>query len=615
MNEFYFTYPKKALPTPLARRAFVTTRDRAPCPATVRVIEGPANGLDSKHNQLAIATLGAQQRESGRIYVPCVAGKDSFFFVSTETLPSTKRQKSLFLELCRAQLSRIQRKRSEWAYAGLGLVTPENLRGAIREAVRTFAKLATADQDASFDAEVGDLFHKLLEISGILNERFLNQALANRRKRAHLWTTRFSFADATDAPWVRAFDSVFAPRKTLGRRKPKLEPFFQGFRPACSWREIEIAPDAHNWSQTLESIRNAEARGLTPTVGPLIRWNSDLPDRFYERAHTHEEISEAFQNYVLSAVDALGSKVHRWIVAANVEYDDPNFPFDFRLHLAAQAALLIKRENRRAQTLIAFEHPFGDYARFGAVPRIPPVELAHRLFKRRVFDGFYLETNFGLAPVATMPRDPMELHVFFDRWAAIGAPLSIGMSCPSASPFDPSNARELARRPINPEKPDPNFDEVRGRPLDGECWNDKVQQECARTFISNALVRRCVEEISWTKLVDGELFDYDRYSQSYDSVVDALEIDDAVEVEDEDEDDDEDEETNAVETSESDRLFYDAGSSASSSIASASVELIKEDPGKRDALEIAPTAGLFSADLAPKPTLHKLAALRNAYLE
>ncbi len=607
MSEFYFSYPKKEIPTPLARRIFATTRDRLPCASTVRVIEA---GYDSEHNLLAITTANGQKRDSARIYAPCVNGKDAFFFVSTETLPSSKRPKSLFLELCRAQLSRIQRKRYEWsAYAGLN--TPENLRRTIRDANATFAQLATTDpSESGFDAQVVQFFRKLLETSAILNERFLSQALANRRKRAQLWTTQFAFSTELDAPWTRAFDSVFAPRKTLGRRKPKLEPLFHGFHPRCAWRDVEVAPEIYNWSKLRDAIRDAEARALTTTVGPLIRWDADLPARFHERAHSHEEVAEAFLNYVLSAVDALGARVDRWIVAANVEYDHAPFPFEFRLNLAAQAASLIKRENPRAQTMLAFEHPFGDVARHVDPPRIPAVELAQRLFRRRVFDGFYLETNFGLAPLATMPRDPMELHFFFDRWAVVGAPLAMGVSCPSASPFNSKNARELARRPVNPEEPDLNFDELRGRPIEAACWNDKIQQESARMFISNALVRRCVREITWTRLVDGEPLDYDAFTRAYENIVNAREPEEEIEVEPETEGD----ETNAVATPYANSAQYDADLE-SSSIISASVELPEEAPDEEIARETSPSSGLFNSDLAPKPTLHKLAALRHAYLD
>ena len=119
-----------------------------------------------------------------------------------------------------------------------------------------------------------------------------------------------------------------------------------------------------------------------------------------------------------------------------------------------------------------------------------------------------------------------------------------------------------------------------------------------------------MREITWTRLVDGEPLDYDAFTRAYENIVNAREPEEEIELEPETEGD----ETNAVATPYANSAQYDADLE-SSSIISASVELPEEAPDEEIARETSPSSGLFNSDLAPKPTLHKLAALRHAYLD
>ena len=604
MGEFVFVYPKHRVSTVFAKRAFIAGRGRRPLNSIANV-----SSLESSRNLLTVTTL---EPESGSLYVPYVDKKGDFFFASTDPLPQTAAPKSLFLELCRGQLSRMQRKRFEWSY--VGWETPKRLRAALRREVATFAKLATSDRDApNFDADCEALFLAMRQTSRALNELYLEKALNARRNATTRWTTNLGFAASIKEDWSRAYDEIFASRTLLVRR-PRFSSIFQTFNPRFNWNEIERVGNRYDWTPLRAALQRANDRGLRATVGPLLRWDSDIPLQFCKETTT-EDFSNEFQRYVVSAVDAAGSTATRWIIAANVESESSGLPFDFRLQLARQTAYWIKERQPRAQVFLGFEQAFGDAARFGRVSCMTGLELATRILRQDFrIDGFYLEANFGLSPGATAPRDPMELHRFFDRWSCFGAPLSIAVSCPSAAPSVPTLEERNARLPNNP---DAIFDPDLKRTLDELCWSEKAQQETANTFISSALARRMVDEILWTRFVDADPIPYAEYSAAFEKATAtsrarfeaATEELDSGKIDEEDAED----EIHAF-VDEEDEAFDDLDVETSSASISASVEIDEILENRRNDSS-APTSGLVNVKHKAKGALYKLDGIKRAFID
>ncbi len=607
MGVFFFFYPKHLIAAELAQRAFVSLRGRRPARTQIRVDE-----LDDQRN-LLVAVYDVES--SASLYVPCSDGEGGFFYASTELLPSGRKRRSLFLELSRGQLSRIQKKRADWAAAGLAI--PMRLRVAIRKRVRLFAELVTTnDDDLNFDERTVRLFTELREISRKLNELYLTQALAARRNAAN-WSTNFSIAaDANDA-WIDSFDSLFSPKT---KRRAPLEPVFSSVNIRINWRDVE-RDGFYDWGRVETLLRDARQRNLKITLGPLVRWGADLPAHLRASHVTPEQLHREFERYLSSAIDSVGAHVSRWIIATNVE-NVPNRPtFEFRLLAAIQARKEIVARFPGSQVFLGFEQSFGDYARFENDQIIPPVELAAQLSRGRAFDGYYVESNFGLTPGTTAPRDPMELHRFFERWSFSGLPLAVAFSCPSDSPTGrPSNVDSnclLTASPFGEEKKRRFFtreSRAEAKPLEELLWNSQMQQETARRFYSTALTRRTVDEIIWTRWQDSPQMSYNEYASTtsvfYKDAeqttsivsVDALVSDVYDEV------DAADDELSDVEFEEEKFDEIDLASDDSSlRDVSCSSEIESSE-------NFTPTSGLLGVDKKPKPTLYKLAAIRRAYL-
>ena len=598
MGEFRFYYPRRALDPTLAQYAFIARRMRAPAVTETRV-----ERCSETRDMLVLRT---RSDEAGVLYVPFIDAHGCFFFASTETLSPSETPRPLYLELARGQLSRLFNKSCDWLMRGF--VPSINLRVSSRNAIRRFTRLCIADKnDPNFDDRSFDFFKSLCTLSAQVNEQYLSRVLTVRGDLSSRWVTRFGFSGPVDSSWPELYDSVFVPQG--GKARPKIDPIFQTLNPDFYWANIEHDDGDYNWFPFDAAMGHAESRNLSTTIGPLIRWG-EMPPRFIDD-RPEQEVRQYFKRYVSKLLERDGKRAKRWIVATNVESKVEGTTIETRLVLAAQLAFEIKRQHPKAQAFLGFDQPFGDSSRC-IVQDMTPLELAMRVASRRVFDGFYLEVNFGLSDNATYPRDPMELHRFFDRWCALGVPICLGLSCPSAElpthipeesstvVVDPNKTHPVKRgdRPssnVNESDSDLLSDSSNGEDATAPpaIWHEEMQRETMRRFITSALSHRNVDEIIFTKFADSLEYGSDILNE---------------------ENDDEDEKTNPfiMKSVLAEETFLDSERNEIIELVQKESKLGRYNPRDRNRF---PTSGLFDETGAPKSTLHKLSAIRRAYID
>ncbi|MBQ7028670.1 MAG: hypothetical protein IJN32_00360, partial [Thermoguttaceae bacterium] len=547
-----------------ARRVFFARRGRtSPSSACVEPYSETLNLL-----RISPASSG-----SGKFYAPYVSKREGLFFASTGTLAPSSVPRSLFLELARGQLGRLLRKRCEWG--ALGLKIPRNLTEATRRDLRRFAELATSERSApGFEDECAALFDALRETCLATNDVFLEQAMEARRDGAAERPTALGFSTGA---------SAFAEERTpfsgpSGSSRRRLRTCFNVFNPAISWADVERREGTFDWSAFDRALAFGEKREWRTTFGPLTRWTPrTAPPWLVGRSEA--EVAEAFWRFVEAAVLRAGKRVERWIVATNVERNDWGPSPETRFAATEEAARRIRRLNPDAEAFWGFERPFGDAERWGASAGAP-FEIAWRLAGRGAFDGVYLETNFGLSRWATAPRDPFDWHRFFDRWATLGLPICVAASFPSANPrkrvatLCSASAERSWGRWFGLGKRDDggDFDALLTAPpeleIDESFWSERTQQENARRFFLTAMARRSVVETIWSRWEDGA--DCGDWNAPDETTCDGDDLPNA-------------EGRDAQET-------------------------------RRTESDEFPTSGLFDETGRPKPALHKLAALKRAYL-
>ncbi len=567
-SEFLFIYPKRRLDAASARRVFFVRRGRVPAPSEARV--------EPYSETLNLLRASISSSDSGTFYAPCFSKREGLVFASTGTLAPSSVPRSLFLELARGALGRLLRRRCEWG--ALGLETPRSLTAATRRDLRRFAELATSDRSApDFEEKCAELFDSLRDVSLRTNDVFLEQATAARRDGAAERPTALGFS-AGAASFANGGTPFSGP---FGVSRRRWQSFFNVFNPAISWADVERREGTFDWGAFDRALAFGEKREWRTTFGPLTRWTPrTAPPWLVGRSEA--EVAEAFWRFVEAAVLRAGKRVERWIVATNVERNDWGPSPETRFAAAEEAARRIRRLNPDAEAFWGFERPFGDAERWGASAGAP-FEIAWRLAGRGAFDGVYLEANFGLSRWATAPRDPFDWHRFFDRWATLGLPICVAASFPSANPrkrvatlFSASAERSWGRWFGFGKRDDGgDFDALLTAPpeleIDESFWSERTQQENARRFFLTAMARRSVVETIWSRWEDG------------DGGVGG-----------------DDWETTTETTCDGDDLPNAEGRDAQETRRTESDEF--------------PTSGLFDETGRPKPALHKLAALKRAYL-
>ncbi len=578
-SEFVFIYPKRRLDAARARRAFFVERGRTPTPTEARV--EPATETTEA------LRFFVESSASGAFYVPCFARREGLIFASTSALAPSSVPRSLFLELARGQLARLERKRFEWR--ALGLEIPRTLRLAARRERRRFAALATSDRTApEFEEACFAAFESLRATCSRLNDVFLDQASEARRDGAFERSTALGFAAGASA-FRGGRDPFDDPTRSGARRR--FRSVFDVFNATISWADVERRRGAFDWRKFDRALAFAEKRRLRTTFGPLTRWDeATIPRRFVGRSDS--EVAAAFLRFVEAAVERAGERVRRWVVATNVERNEFGPSSETRVAAVEAAARRIRKIEPNAEAFLGFESPFGDAGLFDRSTAGAPWDVARRFVLRGAFDGFYLETNFGLARGATAPRDPFELHRFFDRWATFGVPLCVAASFPSANPkgrvptLFSATAENAWGRWFGRERRDGERDVdywLTAPPeleIDESFWSEKTQQENARRFFLTAMARRSVDEAIWSR--------WDDVAASGAAGDDASE----------------------TSLSETTRGFRDDERSTSGR----GNRNARRRGGAATRTE-ATTSGLFAVDGRPKPALHKLAALKRAYYD
>lgn len=625
MSEHLFFYPKRFFDPEGMRRAFFARRGRVPVATDVRV-EAYSPTRD-------VVCFSTKLDVSGAFYVPCLDRFEGACFAATGTLGPSREPRSLILELTRGTLSLALRKRMEWGASGLR--APFELQRTFRDVISRFSELATSNRaDADFDAKSVATFEAARDVSRLLNEYFLGRALDGRRARIGVgdWATRFGFSTL---PTEEFLDGTWGGRGA--RRNDRfwrrgLGAIFGSFCPAISWADVEKEEGRYDWTAFDAALEWARARKLRTTFGPLIRWGRRTTPRWlWGLPNENERTSAAFLRFVDAILARDAGRTSRWIVATNVEREEFGPSSGVRLGVSAEAARRIRVACPNAEAFLGFERPFGDEGRFRRRLAPSPLEFASRIARRRFFDGFYLEMNFGFSRWATAPRDAMEWHRFFDSWSALGTRLSLAVSYPSSASsggtfseddeengddstwilpkfeedapefrveeYDSTASELLTETPEDAAEAAISAARSGGGGFD-RVWSETTQQESVRRFFAAALARRCVDETIWTRLFDRPNAPNDRTSGAPTNLGDAI-------------------------WSVAPNPIFEANDETDFALGDEAAVVFAEEPEKvaleRDyaetetAFDAFPTSGLMDANGEPKPAFRKLEALKHAY--
>ncbi len=423
--------------------------------------------------------LDRQTDASGIFHVPWKVDSHGEWMLSTGSLMVRERPYHLAVELARGTLNRLRNQIAAWKTLGMDL--PEAVSAQMAEAMRLFARSATAWQNTIEAGKLAQATIRIgLDVIGQLTSSFAEQMMAGRHKQTEKLTTLLG-VNLGDHPVEPKIASI------LG------EAFNTAVVP-MTWSMVEGKDGQIDWSCVDQQVKIAQESGMRVCGGPIIQTDmAGLPHWIYLWEDDFENLSRFVICYVEQAVSRYRGRVHLWQCTARTNICDV-LPLseEQKLKLTVAAIETARRIDSRTPLVISVSQPWGEHAS-SHEGELPPLHFADALVRADLgLSGICLEIDLGYHPRGTIPRDLLAIGYQIDRWSVFGLPLLVSLTIPSDEKEDPL-ARLKSAVPTG------------GPP--GVATPER-QCEWAQRVVSVLLSKQAVQAVFWNQLSDAVPHDY-----------------------------------------------------------------------------------------------------------
>ena len=405
------------------------------------------------------------------------AGDAGRFLLPTTRLAERDKPYNLVVELVRAQVARISRKREEWGifdYADAQKLNDEFL-GLLDKFISAL-KADTPVAAASIAA------HALAE-GLMLGEKFAlfhADIFLNRRKALGQVGARTGFGCTVEL----ASESP--------QYEDRLRDSFDFISLPMPWKLMEPKERNYDFDQTDRWI-NWAARSHKPLqAGPLLSFEpAHLPEWIYIWEHDYETLRDLIYEHIQRIVERYSRQVHTWNVVSGIHaHNIFNLSFEQLMEVTRMSCVLVKKLAPHSQVLIELTMPWGEY--YARNQRtIPPLLYADMAVQSGIkFDGFGVQMCMGVPVDGYFVRDLMQISAVLDELVSFGKAIHITASqVPSGISGDGSNI-------WNGESA------LAGAGHWHAPWSQRLQAEWLQAFLRIAISKPFVESICWRDLAD-----------------------------------------------------------------------------------------------------------------
>lgn len=405
------------------------------------------------------------------------AGNQCRYLLPTTRLPNRSRPYLLNLELLRAQMMRLYRKREDW---------------------ELFSPAASAEHHREFNS-VRDLFlealkteHAQPEQAAILADEALQQGLILGEKAALLQADLAGKNRPRSPKQPLAFGTALPAVGDLGPCQQAMEQACDFLRIPLRWADLEPTEKRFQFGPVDANINLAARQGKTLHAGPLLSFDRNhLPDWL----GIWRSDFESFRNSALACIQRLceryASQVDVWIVGSGLNAANPmELSFEQILDLTRSACQLVKRLCPHAEAVFELTCPWGEY--YARNQRtIPPLLFADMLNQTEIpFDAFGLALQMGLGADGLFVRDLLQIASLIDDFLPAGRAVHLSAcGVPSDTRHDPNDAWG-------------GTESVSRGGMWHANWSQRLQAEWLQAVTRIARARPRVECLCWTDLTD-----------------------------------------------------------------------------------------------------------------
>ncbi len=405
------------------------------------------------------------------------AGRSGRLLLGTTRLPERQRAYNLNLELARAQIARLYRKREDWGlfyYPGAEDLNKEfnQVRAILIKAIMT---------DVTDPATASGLADESLEKTLLLGEKFalFHAGVMNAR------------CAINGAGYLK-----FGCRVEFGANdetyQDRLRETMDFVRLSTPWSHIEPIKNIYEFAHIDAWCNWATRRNMPLHAGPLLSFlPNHLPGWLSIRKNGFDGLRELILSHVQRVVERYAGKVQVWCVVSGLNaLNTFDLSFDQITDLTRQTCMLVKNLAPEAQVLIDLVMPWGEY--YARNQRtIPPLQYADIAYQCDMrFDAFGLPIQMGVPVDGYYVRNLMQISSLLDDLLLQDKRLHItACGVPSSGQVEPFDAWG-GKRSISEA----------GRWRVG--WSQQLQAEWLEGVLQIAKSKPHVESLCWADMAD-----------------------------------------------------------------------------------------------------------------
>ena len=407
------------------------------------------------------------------------AGDAGQFLLSTTRLPDRAKPYNLNVELARAQLMRISRKREDWGLFDYKAASDINEEF---HAVRARFINSLKAEEPSKAASIAD---ETLAQAVTLGEKialFHAEIFLSRRRNSNLAAARTGFGCTADL------------LSTTEQYQTKLREAFDFISIPLSWKHLE--PKEHQYRyEEVDAWMNWAVRTRKPIhASPLLSFDpADIPDWLYIWEHDYDALRDMVYEHIQTVVRRYINQVRVWTVPCGIHAQNSfNMNFEQIMELTRTSCLQVKQMAPDSQVLIDLALPWGEY--YARNQRtIPPMLYADMAVQSGVkFDAFGLRIHMGVPIDGHYVRDLMQISSLLDEFVKFSKNVHV-TACQVPSDMSPDAWDRWAGK-----KPVPDAGQWHAP------WSERLQAEWLQAFYRIAISKPFVNTICWRDLADYE---------------------------------------------------------------------------------------------------------------
>lgn len=457
--KFRITPPDLASRFPDLRQAYMTGLDRTPGRLAVDL----RPGMLICHREFP---------ESGRLHIPWNIKGFGRPIVATATLAERDEPYDLSVELARGKLNDVRNQAADWKQ--LGLRTTAEFEQALHEAQQALARAATSADPEQAAATAEASLQAAHRAGEFLIEAYTSQVLESRlgfSAKLPTWLACGLDGNPKHAAWA-----------------PAVLETFSAARIGCSWARFAVEQGQFRWDRLDVQVAWCRKRRLTPLAGPLLEFRAAaLPDWIWLWEGDFEAILGLVVDLVRQTVARYRGKIPVWtVVSRPASGEILGLSEEEQVRLTARALQVAREADPRAQLLVEFDRPWGEWMSSSPF-QLGPLHLADELARAELgLAGIGLELAPGFGGPGSTMRDLLDFSRLLDLYALLNLPVHLALALPSASAVDPK-ADESAQVELEqwPRPPD-----------------EALQADWAQKWVALAAAKPFVRSITWLQVDD-----------------------------------------------------------------------------------------------------------------